>query len=78
MKKVKPTRKKKKQIIIYGKYKFNFSYKKVNSKIYRCTHYKTAYKCESFIISNENNKIIKHYNNHNHLEEYYNATICRY
>ena len=41
MKLVKPTEEKK-QIIIDRKYKFNFSYKKVNnSKIYRCTHYKT-------------------------------------
>jgi len=60
---------KKKQIIIDRKYKFSFSYKKVNnSKIYRCTH-KTAYKCKSFIILNHNNKIIKYYSNHNHLEE---------
>jgi len=75
MKLVKPTEEKK-QIIIDRKYKFNFSYKKVNnSKIYRCTHYKTAYKCKSFIILNEDNKIIKYYNNHNHLEEDYNATM---
>jgi len=66
----------KKQIIIDRKYKFNFSYKKVNnSKIYRCTHYKTDYKCKSFIILNDDNKIIKYYNNHNHLEEDYNATM---
>ena len=66
----------KKQITIDRKYKFSFSYKKNNnSKIYRCTHYKTAYKCKSFIILNEDNKIIKYYNNHNHLEEDYNATI---
>ena len=43
MKLVKPTEEKK-QINIDRKYKFNFSYKNVNnSKIYRCTHYKTAY-----------------------------------
>jgi len=66
----------KKQIIIDRKYKFNFSYKKVNnSKIYRCTHYKTDYKCKSFIILNEDNKIIKYFNKHNHLEEDYNAII---
>jgi len=75
MKLVKPSEEKK-QIIIDRKYKFIFSYKKVNnSKIYRCTHYKTAYKCKSFIILNDNNKIIKYYNNHNHLEEDYNATM---
>ena len=44
-------------------------------KIYRCTHYKTDYKCKSFIILNDDNKIIKYYNNHNHLEEDYNATM---
>jgi len=66
----------KKQIIIDRKYKFSFSYKKVNnSKIYRCTHYKTDYKCKSFIILKDDNKIIKYYNNHNHLEEDYNATV---
>ncbi|OUM69515.1 hypothetical protein PIROE2DRAFT_2612 [Piromyces sp. E2] len=66
----------KKQIIIDRKYKFNFSYKKVNnSKIYRCTNYKTDYKCKSFIILNDKNKIIKYYNNHNHLEEDYDATM---
>jgi len=66
----------KKQIIIDRKYKFSFSYKKVNnSKIYRCTHYKTAYKCKSFIILNDGNKIIKYYNNHKPLEKDYNATM---
>ncbi|OUM64633.1 hypothetical protein PIROE2DRAFT_8555 [Piromyces sp. E2] len=70
------TNRRKKQIIINRKYKFNFSYKKVNnSKIYRCTNYKTDYKCKSFIILNDKNKIIKYYNNHNHLEEDYNATL---
>jgi len=73
MKLVKPS---KKQIIIDRKYKFNFSYKKVNnSKIYKCIYYKTVYKCKSFIILNDNNNIIKNYINHNHLEEDYNATM---
>jgi len=75
MKLVKTTEEKK-QIIIDRKYIFIFSYKKVNiSKIYRCTHYKTDYKCKSFIILKDDNKIIKYYNNHNHLEEDYNATM---
>ena len=66
----------KKQIIIDKKYKFNFSYKKIdNSKIYRCSHYRTGYKCKSFIILNDKNKIINYQNNHNHLEEDYNATM---
>ncbi|OUM66061.1 hypothetical protein PIROE2DRAFT_6863 [Piromyces sp. E2] len=43
--------------------------------IKRCTHHKTDYKCKSYIILNDKNKIIKYYNNHNHLEEYYNATM---
>ena len=38
-------------------------------------NYKTDYKCKSFIILNDDNKIIKYYNNHNHLEEDYNATV---
>ena len=65
-----------KKQIIDRKCKYNFSYKKVNnSKIYRCTNYKTAYKYKSFINLNDDNKIIKYYNNHNHLEKDYNATI---
>ncbi|OUM63731.1 hypothetical protein PIROE2DRAFT_9669 [Piromyces sp. E2] len=43
--------------------------------IYRCIHYKTDYTCKFFIILNDNNKIILYHNNHNHLEEDYNATM---
>jgi len=68
------TNRNKKQIIIDRKYKFNFSYQKVdNSKLYRCTHYKTDKNCKSYVILNNKNKIIKYYNNHNHRQEDYNA-----
>ena len=66
----------KKQIIIERKYKFNYTYKYVNNTtIYRCTHYKTRYKCPSFVILNDKDKIIKYKNSHNHLEEKYNASM---
>ena len=73
---VSETNREKKQIIIERKYKFNFSYKKIdNTEIFRCTHYKTSYKCTSFVILNDKNKIIKYHNNHNHLEESYSANM---
>ncbi|OUM68226.1 hypothetical protein PIROE2DRAFT_4104 [Piromyces sp. E2] len=46
------------QIIINRKYKFNFSKnKKDNTKVYRCTEYKTLNKCKSFIILNDKKEI---------------------
>jgi len=51
----------KKQIIINGKYKFNFSNeKKDNSKLYRCIEYRTSNKCKSFIILNDKMEILEY------------------
>jgi len=50
------TNRNKTQIIIDRKYKFNFSYQKVdNSKLYRCTHYKTDKNYKSYVILNNKN-----------------------
>ena len=38
-------------------------------------HYKTDYKCKSFVIINDKNEVIKYYNKHNHLEENHNAKM---
>ncbi|ORX64802.1 hypothetical protein BCR32DRAFT_286851 [Anaeromyces robustus] len=66
----------KKQLIINKKYKFNFSLKKKdNSKVYRCTEYKTANKCKSFIILNDTNEILKYESFHNHLEKEFDASL---
>ncbi|ORX76414.1 hypothetical protein BCR32DRAFT_284173 [Anaeromyces robustus] len=66
----------KKQLIINKKYKFNFSLKKKdNSKVYRCTEYKTANKCKSFIILNDKNEILKYESFHNHLEKEFDASL---
>ena len=68
------TNREKKQIIVDKKYKFNFSYlKRDNSKVYRCTEYKTPKKCNSFIVLNDNDKVLKYGNNHNHLEREYDV-----
>ena len=50
----------KKQIIIDRKFKFNFSYKSVVTKLitFRCTHYKTHYQCPSHIVLNDKDEII--------------------
>ena len=59
------------QIIINRKYKFNFStLKKDNSKVYRCTEYRTINKCKSFIILNDKKEILKHESLYNHLEKW--------
>jgi len=57
----------KEQIIIDRKFKYNFSkLKKDNTKIYRCTEYKTLNKCKSFIILNYNKEILNYESSHNH------------
>ncbi|ORX64099.1 hypothetical protein BCR32DRAFT_287330 [Anaeromyces robustus] len=66
----------KKQLIINKKYKFNFSLKKKdNSKVYRCTKYKTVNKYKSFIILNDKNEILKYESFHNHLEKEFDASL---
>jgi len=65
----------KKQIIINRKYKFNFAAeKKDNTKVYRCTEYRTLNKCKSFIILNDKMEILKYESLHNHLEKEYEAS----
>jgi len=57
--KISETNREKKQIIIIRKYTFNFSNeKKDNSKIYKCTEYRTSNKCKSFIILNDKMEIL--------------------
>lgn len=59
----------KNQIILDKKYKYNFLYKKKdNTKIYRCTEYKTIKKCPSTLLLNENNELIELKGEHNHNE----------
>jgi len=70
----------KEQLIINRKYKYNFSkLKKDNSKVYRCTEYKTLNKCKSFINVNDNKDILeyesKHESEHNHLEKEFDASV---
>jgi len=60
----------KEQVIIKRKFKFNFStLKKNNSKVYRCTEYRTKNKCKPFIILNDKKKILKYEDLYNHLEK---------
>ncbi|KAG4108109.1 hypothetical protein H8356DRAFT_1268249 [Neocallimastix lanati (nom. inval.)] len=60
----------KEQIIIDRKFKYNFSkLKKDNTKIYRCTEYKTLNKCKSFIILNDNKEVLNYDSSHNHPDE---------
>ncbi|KAG4094043.1 hypothetical protein H8356DRAFT_1428207 [Neocallimastix lanati (nom. inval.)] len=59
----------KEQIIIDRKFKYNFlKLKKDNTKIYRCTEYKTLNKCKSFIILNDNKEVLNYDSLHNHPE----------
>ncbi|KAG4086207.1 hypothetical protein H8356DRAFT_1330727 [Neocallimastix lanati (nom. inval.)] len=71
---VSETNRGKEQIIIDRKFKYNFSkLKKDNTKIYRCTEYKTLNKCKSFIILNDNKEVLNYESSHNHPEIEY---IC--
>jgi len=63
------TNKEKNQIIVNRKYKFNLWYITNNTKIFKCTKYKTVKKCKSYIILNDNNKVIKYENIHTHPEK---------
>ncbi|KAL6617966.1 hypothetical protein U3516DRAFT_494289, partial [Neocallimastix sp. 'constans'] len=65
----------KEQIIIDRKFKYNFSkLKKDNTKIYRCTEYKTLNKCKSFIILNDNKEVLNYDSSHNHPGNEINAS----
>ncbi|KAL6632239.1 hypothetical protein U3516DRAFT_871981 [Neocallimastix sp. 'constans'] len=66
------TNRRKEQVIINRKFKFNFSILKKNySKVYRCTEYRTKNKCKFFIILNDKKETLKNedLHNHNHLEK---------
>jgi membrane protein involved in colicin uptake len=64
------------QIIVDKKYKFNLSKtKKDNSKVYRCTEYKTLNRCKSYIILNDKREVLKYENLHDHLEKEVEASI---
>ena len=43
--------------------------KKDETKVYRCTEYKTIKKCKSLVILKGDKDIIKYEDNHNHLEK---------
>jgi len=59
----------KNQIIVDKIYKFNFSYKIGNNiTICRYIHYKTDKKCDSFIVLNDKEDVIKYKDSHNHFE----------
>ena len=64
----------KNQIIVNRKYKFNLWYITNNTKIFKCTEYKTFKKCKSYIILNDN-KVIKYENKNTYLEKEYDASI---
>ncbi|KAL6608538.1 hypothetical protein U3516DRAFT_755836 [Neocallimastix sp. 'constans'] len=69
------TNKEKNQIIVNRKYKFNLWYITNNTKIFQCTKYKTVKKCKSYIILNDNNKVIKYKNKHTHPGKEYDASV---
>ncbi|KAG4083497.1 hypothetical protein H8356DRAFT_1436943 [Neocallimastix lanati (nom. inval.)] len=69
------TNKEKNQIIVNRKYKFNLWYITNNTKIFKCTKYKTVKKCKSYIILNDNNKVIKYENKHTHPGKEYDASV---
>ena len=61
------TQRGKEQLIVNKKYLYNFSHEnKDKSKFYRCTEYKTKFKCNSTIILNKDNSILKYNEWHNH------------
>ncbi|KAG4099942.1 hypothetical protein H8356DRAFT_1663096, partial [Neocallimastix lanati (nom. inval.)] len=43
--------------------------------IFKCTEYKTVKKCKSYIILNDNNKVIKYENKHTHTGKEYDASV---
>ncbi|KAL6617283.1 hypothetical protein U3516DRAFT_749191 [Neocallimastix sp. 'constans'] len=59
------TNKEKKQII----------YITNNTKVIKCTEYKTVKKCKSYIILYDNNKVIKYKNKHTHPGKEYDAPV---
>ncbi len=59
--------KNKPQIILENKHIYNFFNKdKKDNQTFRCTYYKKANKCSSFIKIDKDKNIIEHSKNHNH------------
>ncbi|ORY29578.1 hypothetical protein LY90DRAFT_512823 [Neocallimastix californiae] len=69
------TNKEKNQIIVIKKYKFNLWYITNSTKVFKCTEYKTVKKCKSYIILNDNNKVINYENKHTHPGKEYDAYV---
>ncbi|KAG4096612.1 hypothetical protein H8356DRAFT_1275746 [Neocallimastix lanati (nom. inval.)] len=74
------TNKEKNQIIVNRKYKFNLWYITNNTKriplYHRIVHPLFAIKkCKSYIILNDNNKVIKYENKHTHPGKEYDAFV---
>ncbi|KAG4092898.1 hypothetical protein H8356DRAFT_1701045, partial [Neocallimastix lanati (nom. inval.)] len=69
------TSKEKNQIIVNRKYKFNLRYITNNTKVFKCTEYKTFKTCKSYIVLNDNNKVIKYENKHTHPGKEYDASV---
>ncbi|ORX76575.1 hypothetical protein BCR32DRAFT_303757 [Anaeromyces robustus] len=69
------TNEKRNQIIVNRKYKFNLWYTTNNTKVFKCTEYKTVNKCKSYITLNDNNKVIKYENKHTHPGKEYDASV---
>ncbi|KAG4096695.1 hypothetical protein H8356DRAFT_1679940, partial [Neocallimastix lanati (nom. inval.)] len=69
------TNKEKNQIIVNQKYKFNLWYITNSTKVFKCTEYKTVKKYKSYIILNDNNKVIKYENKHTHPGKEYDASV---
>ncbi|KAG4086448.1 hypothetical protein H8356DRAFT_1734972, partial [Neocallimastix lanati (nom. inval.)] len=57
------------------KYKFNLWYITNNTNIFKYTKYKTVKKCKSYIILNDNNKVIEYENRHTHPGKEYDASV---
>ena len=68
------SKEKKNQIIVNRKYKFNLCYITINTKIFKCTKYKTIKKCKSYIIITDNNIVIKYENKHTHPGKEYDTS----
>jgi len=69
------TNRERNQIIVNRKYKFNLWYITNNTKVFKCTEYKTVNKCKSYIILNDNNKIIKYESKHTHPEKEFDISV---
>ncbi|KAG4081429.1 hypothetical protein H8356DRAFT_1323296, partial [Neocallimastix lanati (nom. inval.)] len=49
--------------------------KKKTTSFIQCNEYKTVKKCKSYIILNDNNKVIKYENKHTHPGKEYDTSV---